>query len=66
MVSGAVYFSNEGANKVVHDNAVPVAGTFAVGDKCWNTIPSAGGTPGWVCTTAGTPGTWKEMANLAA
>jgi hypothetical protein len=66
MVSGAVYFSNEGGNKVAHDNAAPVAGTFAVGDKCWNTVPFAGGTPGWVCTTAGTPGTWKEMANLAA
>lgn len=66
MVSGAVYFSNEGASKVVHDNAPPVAGTFAVGDKCWNTVPSAGGTPGWVCTTAGTPGTWKAMANVAA
>jgi len=66
MVSGAVYFSNEGGNKVAHDNAAPVAGTFAVGDKCWNTIPSAGGTPGWVCTTAGTPGTWKAMANVAA
>lgn len=65
MVSGAVYFSNEGGNKVAHDNAAPVAGTFAVGDKCWNTAPSAGGTPGWVCTTAGTPGTWKAMANLA-
>lgn len=66
MVSGAVYFSNEGGNKVVHDNAAPVAGTFAVGDKCWNTVPAAGGTPGWVCTTAGTPGTWKAMANVAA
>lgn len=66
MVSGAVYFSNEGGNKVTHDNAAPVAGTFAVGDKCWNTAPSAGGTPGWVCTTAGTPGTWKAMANVAA
>ena len=25
----------------------------------------AAGTPGWVCTTGGTPGTWKAMSNLA-
>ena len=46
--------------------AAPVAGTWAVGDIVWNTAPAAGGAPGWVCTTAGTPGTWKAMANLAA
>lgn len=39
--------------------------TFMRGDICWNATPSAGGTPGWVCVTAGTPGTWKAMANLA-
>ena len=44
----------------------PIAGTWARGDVVWNTAPAAGGTPGWVCTTAGTPGTWKAMANLAA
>ena len=44
----------------------PVSGSWRAGDQCWNTAPSAGGTPGWVCTTSGTPGTWKAMANLAA
>jgi len=29
-------------------------------------IGSGVGAPGWVCITAGTPGTWKAMANLAA
>ena len=66
MVSGAVWFGNDGARKVAYDNAAPVAATWAIGDACWNTTPSAGGTPGWVCTTAGTPGTWKAMANVAA
>lgn len=33
-------------------------------DVLWNSAPSAGGAPGWVCTTGGTPGTWKAMANL--
>jgi hypothetical protein len=45
--------------------AAPTTGTWAQGDVVWNTGASAGGSPGWVCTTAGTPGTWKAMANLA-
>lgn len=45
--------------------AAPIAGAWKRGDVTWNTTPSSGGPPGWVCTTAGTPGTWKAMANLA-
>lgn len=45
--------------------AIPTVGEWARGDIIWNNTPSAGGTPGWVCTTGGTPGTWKAMANLA-
>jgi len=45
---------------------VPSAGTWAVGDRVWNSAAAGGSTPGWVCVTAGTPGTWKAMANLAA
>lgn len=46
-------------------SAIPTSGTWARGDVVFNSAPSAGGTPGWVCVTAGTPGTWKAMANLA-
>lgn len=74
------YLSN-GVNKslqeknqsVVWDAQVPsslgslwVTTTFQRGDICWNNEPSGGNTPGWVCVTAGTPGTWKAMANLSA
>jgi hypothetical protein len=52
--------------RVGFSTAPPAAGTWSAGDICWNTTPSSGGTPGWVCVTAGTPGTWKAMANLAA
>lgn len=44
----------------------PSTGTWARGDRAWNILPSAGGTPGWICTTGGSPGTWKAMAVLAA
>ena len=53
-------------NRVTWLAAAPTSGTWAVGDVTWNTGAAAGGSPGWVCTTAGTPGTWKTMAVLAA
>jgi hypothetical protein len=45
--------------------AIPTSGTYSVGTVLWKSNAAAAGTPGWVCTTAGTPGTWKAMANLA-
>lgn len=45
--------------------AAPTTGSWARGSIVWNTAPSSGGPPGWVCVTAGSPGTWKAMANLA-
>jgi hypothetical protein len=47
-------------------SAIPTAGTWAVGDVVWNTVPAASGNIGWVCTTAGTPGTWKSWGTIAA
>jgi len=46
--------------------AAPTVGTWSVGDIIYNSLPTAGGTIGWVCTTAGTPGTWKAFGNIAA
>jgi hypothetical protein len=42
--------------------AAPTTGTYAQGDYIRNTAP-AGATPtlGWVCTVAGTPGTWVAL-----
>jgi hypothetical protein len=39
--------------------AAPSSGTWATGDIVWNTSPTAGGYAGWICTSGGTPGTWK-------
>lgn len=46
--------------------AAPTTGYWDKGDVVWNSLVAAGGSPGWVCTTAGNPGTWKAMANVAA
>lgn len=54
-----------GGVRMISASAIPTTGTWKRGDIVWNTTPSAGGAPGWMCVTAGTPGTWKAMANLA-
>ena len=58
-------FSSAG-NRVAYLNSVPTTGTWRQGDIVYETDPTAGGTPGYVCVVSGTPGTWKAMANLAA
>lgn len=40
-------------------------GVAAVGDVLYNWNPAPGGYIGWVCTTAGTPGTWKSFGPIA-
>lgn len=47
-------------------SAAPTTGTAKKGDFVWNDAPAAAGTLGWVCTTAGTPGTWKAVSGIAA
>jgi hypothetical protein len=46
----------------IFSNAAPTTGDWLVGDIVTNTAPAAGGPPGWICTTAGTPGTWTKLA----
>ena len=46
--------------------AIPTVGTWAVGSLVYNSAPTAGGYVGWVCTTAGTPGTWKTFGAISA
>ena len=50
----------------IEGSAAPTTGIWKVGDIVWNTTPTAGGTIGFVCTTAGTPGTWKTWGAIAA
>lgn len=52
--------------RIFWDSAAPTAGDWKVGDTVFNTAPAASGTMGWVCTTAGTPGTWKTFGAIAS
>lgn len=47
-------------------SAAPTTGTWEVGAQVLHSAPAAAGNIGWVCTTAGTPGTWKAFGTIAA
>lgn len=44
--------------------AAPSSGTHVQGEVVFNADAIAGGYAGWICTTAGTPGTWKEWGPI--
>lgn len=39
---------------------------YNVGDVVYNSNPVEGGAFGWVCVTAGNPGTWKSIGTISA
>jgi hypothetical protein len=45
--------------------AAPSSGTHVVGEIVFNADPVATGFIGWVCITAGTPGTWKSWGVIS-
>lgn len=47
--------------KVLHQDFLPTNGTFNVGDLVYRLVMTQGNNIGWVCTEAGTPGTWTEF-----
>ncbi|WP_204315580.1 hypothetical protein, partial [Stenotrophomonas maltophilia] len=47
-------------------SAAPTTGAWLQGDVIENSVPAAGGNAGWICTTAGSPGTWKAFGTIAA
>ena len=54
-----------GLQVVTYGGAVPNQGAWQVGDTVWQRTPVSAQAPGWMCTVAGSPGTWVAMAVLA-
>ena len=52
-------------NRYAANTAAPTTGDWARGDIVWHSEPASGGNIGWVCTAAGTPGTWKSWGTIA-
>jgi|GEM_PF-6039040 len=64
---GATYEGTEiNGQFIITSTAAPTTGTWNVGDVSYNRTPTASGNLGWVCTTAGTPGTWKTFGSIEA
>lgn len=57
---------NAAGNTVQYAAAAPTSGTYLKGDIVYNTDVAAEGYVGWVCVTAGTPGTWKGFGTVAS
>ena len=51
-------------NVVTYSTAAPTVGQWARGDRVFNNTPTVGQPKSWVCTVAGTPGTWVSEGNL--
>lgn len=63
---GSSLFSTDARISSGNNSAAPTTGTWVVGDIVYHSAPAASGFIGWVCTTAGTPGTWKTFGAIAA
>ena len=46
---------------IIHADAIPTTGTFKVGDMVIRITPFPTKNMGWICTEAGSPGTWTEF-----
>lgn len=44
-------------------SAAPTTGTYTAGEVIMNTANTAGQPMGWICSSGGTPGTWREWGH---
>lgn len=63
--NGLLLGSSSGGALVMQGSAAPTSGTYKQGDVVYNSAPASGGFVGWVCTTGGTPGTWKTFGLIS-
>jgi hypothetical protein len=75
-VDSATYFAHDGFRlfqgsvdmttweTITYATAAPSTGYHRKGDRVIQQTPTVGQPNGWVCTVAGTPGTWVALANL--
>ena len=57
--------TNVSKSAIAYGTAAPTTATWSVGDVVYNTNPTSGDYVGWVCTVAGTPGTWKTFGAIS-
>lgn len=55
------YFEN---NQIDISDSIPIEGNYNVGDIIIKSTQVANQAIGWICVTAGTPGTWAEFGGM--
>lgn len=60
--SGVVQIDSQ--NTIVYGAAAPTTLQWEVGDMVRAVAPAPGAVLGWICTTAGTPGTWVPFGSV--
>lgn len=61
---GSEFLGYYGTADTYWGTAYPTTGTYKQGDRVFNSSPTVGQPKSWVCTVAGTPGTWVSEGNL--
>lgn len=60
-VAGALRFNGR---LHTYAESTPTEGTYVLGDIVWNANPRVGGTVGWICLRAGSPGAWYPFGEI--
>jgi len=56
----------EGGRLHISGTTAPTSGTWKIGDMIWTSTPATAKTLAWVCSAAGTPGTWLAAGPIAS
>jgi parallel beta-helix repeat protein len=62
--AGRVIPTNASGNVIGAGSAAPSTGSHFVGEIQYNSAPARGEFLGWICTSAGSPGTWLRFGNI--
>jgi hypothetical protein len=62
--TGSNIYIQDAANRVLWGAAAPTTGAWSRGDIIWNVAPANNGVSGWVCISAGSPGTWGTLPTV--
>lgn len=65
MPLGVILGATSTGRHMTYAASAPASGYHARGDIVLNNAPTAGGSIGWVCVTAGDPGTWKTFGSIS-
>lgn len=64
LIVGDVAHNIGDARRIAFGTAAPTTGAHGQGEIVFNRSPASGRPMGWICSAAGTPGTWLPLAKV--